>query len=62
MGDFDFLTGSWTVANRMLTTWLVGGDDWTEFPATARWEQAVSVDGEQTWETNWIMDLTRRTD
>jgi hypothetical protein len=24
-----------------------------------RWEQAFSVDGDQTWETNWIMDLTR---
>lgn len=29
-------------------------------PVSARWEQAYSDDGEQTWETNWIMDLTRR--
>jgi hypothetical protein len=28
-------------------------------PTSARWEQAYSVDGEQTWETNWIMDCTR---
>jgi hypothetical protein len=28
-------------------------------PDFARWEQAFSVDGEQTWETNWIMELTR---
>jgi hypothetical protein len=28
-------------------------------PTSARWEQALSVDGEQTWETNWIMDFTR---
>ena len=27
---------------------------------TAHWEQAFSADGGQTWETNWIMDLTRR--
>jgi hypothetical protein len=27
---------------------------------SARWEQAYSVDGEQTWETNWIMEFTRR--
>jgi hypothetical protein len=148
MGDFDFLTGSWTVANRTLTKVFVGCEDWSEFPATARsvaffegaasveeivfstkelrgmsvrlfdpasgewsirwassgdgvllppvvgrftggigtfygdepfqggtvrvrnvwsgitptsarWEQAYSNDGEQTWETNWTMDLTR---
>jgi hypothetical protein len=27
---------------------------------TAHWEQAFSTDGGRTWETNWIMDLTRR--
>ncbi|WP_308409661.1 hypothetical protein [Streptomyces sp. A3M-1-3] len=27
---------------------------------SAHWEQAFSVDGEETWVTNWIMDLTRR--
>lgn len=27
-----------------------------------RWEQALSADGGKTWETNWIMDLTRRED
>lgn len=25
-----------------------------------RWEQAMSDDGGQTWETNWTMDFTRR--
>lgn len=33
---------------------------WThETPATARWEQAFSTDGGATWETNWIMNMTR---
>jgi hypothetical protein len=29
-------------------------------PRSARWEQAFSVDDGRTWETNWIMDWTRR--
>jgi hypothetical protein len=33
---------------------------WSEITEnTARWEQAFSVDGGQTWETNWIMESTR---
>ncbi len=27
--------------------------------ATPRWEQAYSMDGGKTWETNWIMDFSR---
>lgn len=34
---------------------------WTRAGAeSARWEQAYSLDGEQSWLTNWTMDLTRR--
>jgi hypothetical protein len=33
---------------------------WTKItPTSARWEQAFSIDGEKTWETNWIMELAR---
>jgi len=28
-------------------------------PTTCHWEQAFSPDGGKTWETNWVMDLTR---
>jgi hypothetical protein len=31
-------------------------------PDSARWEQAFSADGEQTWETNWIMEFARTGD
>lgn len=32
---------------------------WSQItPASARWEQAFSLDGE-IWETNWIMEFTR---
>lgn len=148
MGDFDFLTGRWSIHNRRLRRRLVGSDDWEEFTSTsdvrpifgglgnvdeitfpdgtsgltvrlfdtttgrwslnwassdsgvffpplfgsftngvgtfhgnetqdntpvhirflwhritgdsARWEQAMSTDGGQTWETNWYMDITRQ--
>ena len=33
---------------------------WTADRERPRWEQAFSIDGGRTWETNWIMDFTRR--
>jgi len=33
MHDFDFLHGSWTIANRKLARPLAGDDEWETFPA-----------------------------
>ncbi|WP_436494374.1 hypothetical protein [Actinokineospora sp. HUAS TT18] len=33
INDFDFLVGTWTVANRRLAKPLTGSDEWDEFPA-----------------------------
>ena len=34
---------------------------WSSVTATsARWEQAASIDGGVSWETNWVADLTRK--
>lgn len=34
---------------------------WSDItPTSCRWEQAFSSDGGRAWETNWIMEFTRR--
>jgi hypothetical protein len=32
---------------------------WTRLSTTPHWEQAFSIDGGKTWETNWTMDFTK---
>ena len=40
----------------LICRWL-----WLDITATScHWEQAFSVDGGNTWETNWVMDLHRQ--
>ena len=34
---------------------------WTPSPDAPLWAQAFSKDGGETWETNWVMEFTRRT-
>ncbi|GAA2996331.1 hypothetical protein [Streptosporangium longisporum] len=36
MNDFDFLVGTWDVANRRRTDFLDGTSEWEEFPAVSR--------------------------
>lgn len=38
---------------RMRFLWLATDSD------APRWEQALSADGGETWETNWVMEFTR---
>ncbi|HKE37291.1 MAG TPA: NIPSNAP family protein [Candidatus Baltobacteraceae bacterium] len=33
---------------------------WLRTPQAPRWEQAFSIDGGRTWETNWIMEFAKR--
>lgn len=60
IGRFENGTGSFYADDthegrpvRMRFLWLGTDGD------TPRWEQALSADGGETWETNWTMDFTR---
>lgn len=51
------LYGEDDLGDRMIPVRLRWSDVTDE---TARWEQAYSYDGGDTWQTNWTMDFTRR--
>ena len=61
IGGFDQGRGAFYAhdtfdGKHILCRWL-----WSHITATScHWEQAFSVDGGNTWETNWVMDLDRQ--
>jgi hypothetical protein len=63
MNDFDFLTGTWDVANRWLVDFLDADSGWEEFPAVS--EASRHFDGganfdEITFPTKGFSGLTLR--
>jgi hypothetical protein len=56
-GDTGVFEGVDTFAGEPILVRFVWSDITTPAP---RWEQAFSADAGDTWETNWIMKLTRR--
>lgn len=55
-GDVGVFEGPDTFAGRPILMRFT----WTGVTtSTPRWEQAFSEDGGETWETNWVMDMTR---
>jgi hypothetical protein len=56
-GDTGVFEGEDTLDGRPILVRFVWSGVTTPTP---RWEQSFSADGGKTWETNWIMDFTRR--
>lgn len=55
-GDRGLFLGEDTLDGRPILVRFL----WTDVEGpTPRWEQAFSDDGGDTWETNWVMELTR---
>ena len=57
-GDVGTFEGTDTFEGRPIRVRFV----WTRLlPGRARWEQAFSADDGRTWETNWVMEMSRVT-
>ena len=60
-GQFQDRTGMFYAEDTMGNRPIKMRFTWTRTAtASPRWEQAFSPDGGATWETNWIMDFTRK--
>jgi hypothetical protein len=60
VGRFDSGTGLFYADDALNDVPIKVRFTWFAFDAdTARWEQAFSDDGGNTWETNWTMDFVR---
>jgi hypothetical protein len=55
-GDTGHFYGDDTFEGRPIRVRFIWRHEGTQ---TAHWEQAFSVDGGATWETNWVMEMTR---
>jgi hypothetical protein len=63
IGSFDGDVGVFEGPDTLRARPIVVRYTWSRVTTpTPRWEQAFSDDGGETWETNWIMDFTRRED
>lgn len=60
IGRFDGVRGEFHSHEPFAGRHIFSRFVWTvESDRACRWEQAYSADGGRTWETNWIMELTR---
>ncbi|HEY2068794.1 MAG TPA: hypothetical protein VGG48_04505 [Rhizomicrobium sp.] len=60
LGNFQNGVGTFTGDDTFNGKPIVVRFTWSRITATsAHWEQAFSPDGGKSWETNWVMDLTR---
>jgi len=60
VGTFENGTGTFYGRDQHDGTPVLVRYVWSDItPTSARWQQAFSIDEGETWETNWIMHMTR---